>query len=80
MKEKLTKFLSENDAEAIYENRIKDLSCSKCGNKTFQHSAFETVYVDDRDEYCVLSFDIFCKSCGTPLEKYNNSNRNYWLK
>lgn len=29
-KEKPTKFISENDAEAIYENRIKDLSCSRC--------------------------------------------------
>jgi len=40
-KEKPTKFISENDAEAIYENRIKDLSCSRCGNKSFQQLLFQ---------------------------------------
>lgn len=79
-KEKPTKLISENDAEAIYENRIQGLSCPSCGNKTFQHSAFNTVYDNDRDDYCVLSFDVFCKSCGNPIEKYNNSKTNYWFK
>jgi len=40
-KEKPTKFISENDAEAIYENIIKDLSCLRCGNKTFKQLLFQ---------------------------------------
>jgi len=79
-KEKPTKFITESDTQAIYENIIKDLSCSRCGNKTFQHSVFDTLYDEDKDDYCVLSFDIFCKGCGNFLGKYNNSNTNYWFK
>ncbi len=51
-KEKPTKFLSENDAESIYDNKIKDLSCSSCGGKTFQQLLFQLLqpFVDSKKQ------------------------------
>ncbi len=78
-KTKYNRFITESEVDGILQQKYKDHNCPSCGSNGIYAGCIETEYDEQHDENVMLSFDVFCKDCGACLEKWDNTNREYFL-
>jgi len=78
-KVKFNSRITEDKIEAIVVSKFPNKECPDCHEKSVYAGCIEKQYDDKTDEEIILSFDVFCKSCGAFLSKWDNTNRNYYF-
>lgn len=67
------KKLTEDDIKYLLKNIYPDYICSDCGEKGVYAGCCETIYDEEKEIECILTFDVFCKECGRFLDKWDGA-------
>lgn len=78
-KEKYNIFTTEGDINRILQQKFPELKCPSCGYNGIYAGSIETQFDNKIEENIVLSFNVFCSKCGSVFDKWDNTNRSYWL-
>lgn len=78
---KYRKRITIDEVDSIFHERFNGKSCSSCGSSDLFPGSIESQYDEAEDAEVLLSFCVFCKSCGH-LEpfRYDNMFREYFFK
>lgn len=71
---KYNQFITENEVDGILQQKCKNHKCPSCGSNGIYAGCIETQYDEGKDEYVVLSFDIWT-SLNSLLEGNLQGNR-----
>lgn len=78
-KVKFNLFVTEDEVQGILEDKFPDKECPDCHEKSLCIGYIEKQYYEKIDKHIVLSFDIFCESCGALATKWDNTNRHFYF-
>ena len=74
---KYKKFITKNDIDSIILDQYPDFKCPECNAKGVYAGCIEDQYDEIKDENVVISFSLFCNSCGAVLDKWDNTDHEY---
>lgn len=64
----------------ILMDKFPGLTCPQCGKAEIYAGMVEIKYFEEANESTVISFDVFCRSCGGFIGKWDKTNRMYWFR
>lgn len=76
---KFYSIITEDKIGEILEQKYTNRECPICHENSVYAACIEKQYNKKLDREILLSFDVFCKSCGEFLSKWDNTNRNYFF-
>lgn len=76
---KYNQYITKDEIPNIIKEKYPNLKCPKCHHNTLYGGCLETQFDERKEKDVILSFVIFCKDCGACLNKWDNTNRNYFI-
>jgi len=72
-------YITEDEIDNIIMRKFPEKICPHCKHEGLYAGAIETQYESKYDEYIVLSFSVFCDKCHDFIDKWDNTDRKYFL-